>query len=139
MYVAHPPDIGAIPESRALAAAPGNRKLPKRATQLSRSFNKQLAKAVRNVERDFDLEILEFDTSRLIRFIRQHGVRLGLFTNTDDACFFTFLGAFNPECAFGLNFDSFVFFDEIHPTARVNELAGEAMLEVVLDADDDDD
>ena len=135
ILVANAPDIGTFPETRAL----GDRKFAKRATKLTKSFNKRLAKAVRNVERDFDLEILDFDTYRFHRFIRKHGVRLGLFTNTDDACFFTFLGMFNPECEFGANFDSFVFFDEIHPTAKVHQLAGEAMLEVVLDADDDGD
>jgi phospholipase/lecithinase/hemolysin len=134
ILVASAPDIGSIPESRALAELLGDHKLPKRATQLTRSFNKQLAKAVRNLERDFDLEILEFDTSRFLRNLIKKGEQLG-FTNTEDACFFSSLGAFNPECLFGLNFDQFVFFDEIHPTARVHALAGEAMLEVVLDAD----
>jgi phospholipase/lecithinase/hemolysin len=135
ILVANAPDIGAIPETRALA----DRKFANRATKLTKSFNNGLAKAVRNVERDFELEILEFDIYRLIRFIRKHGIRLGLSTNTDDACFFTILGMFNPECELGRNFDSFVFFDEIHPTAKVHQLAGEAMLDVVLDADDDGD
>jgi len=132
ILVANAPDIGAIPETAAL----GDRKFVKRATKLTKLFNKKLAKAVRKVERDFDMEILTFDTYRFVRFFRKHGVRLGLFTNTDDACFYSFLGIFNPECD---EFDSFVFFDEIHPTAAVHRLAGEAMLEVVLDADDDDD
>ncbi|GMQ75729.1 MAG: SGNH/GDSL hydrolase family protein [Gammaproteobacteria bacterium] len=135
ILVANAPDIGAIPETRAL----GDQKFAKRATKLTKSFNKRLAKAVRNAEWDFDLEIMEFDTFRFVRLIRKLGVRFGLFTNTDDACFFTFLGKFNPECEFGKNFENFVFFDEIHPTAKVHQLTGEAMLEVVLDDDDDDD
>ena len=135
ILVANAPDIGAIPETRAL----GHRKFVKRTTKLTKSFNKKLAKALRKLEREFEMDILEFDTYRFIRFIRRHGVRFGLFTNTDDACFYRFLASFNPECKFGQNFASFVFFDEIHPTAAVHQLAGEAMLEVVLDAYDDDD
>jgi len=135
ILVANAPNIGAIPETRAL----GDRKFAKRATRLTKSFNKRLTKAIRNVEWDFDFEIMEFDTFRFIRLVRKLGVRFGLFTNIDDACFFSFLGTFNPECELGKNFDSFVFFDEIHPTAKVHQLAGEAMLEVVLDDDDDHD
>ncbi len=34
---------------------------------------------------------------------------------------------FNPACDSGTNFDTFVFFDEVHPTARAHERIGRAL------------
>ena len=49
------------------------------------------------------------------------------YTNKDDACVYALSGGgFNPEC----NFETFVFFDEIHPTAVTHERAAEDLLEV---------
>ena len=46
--------------------------------------------------------------------------------------------SFNPGCNFGANFSSYIFFDEIHPTARVHRIIGEAVLEK-LDANEHED
>ena len=136
--VANVPDIGAIPETRLIASAIRDPDLPKRATKLTRMFNRRLAKAIDEIEEEFDIEILEFDTFRFLRSTSKKGDQLG-FINTQDPCFFTSAGTFNPACEFGANFDVFVFFDEIHPTAAVHELAGQAMLRLLWDDDDDDD
>ena len=54
------------------------------------------------------------------------------FTNSTEACFSSEEFIFNDDCNNGENFDQFVFFDEIHPTARVHSLVGNEMAEKVL-------
>ncbi len=144
ILVANAPDIGAIPETRALALFLGDKKFAKRATKLTKLFNKKLKKALHRLEHDLDIDIQRFDTFKFFRFVRKNADLLG-FTNSQDACFRTavFLATgvpqFHPDCNSGLGFDEFVFFDEIHPTAKVYLLTGSEMAEVVQDDDDDDD
>jgi len=139
ILVANSPDIGAIPETRAL----GGKKLVKKATKLTKKFNKGLKKALRKLEHDQDIDIQRFDTFRFFRFVRKNADQLG-FSNAQDACFQTAVffatgvPQFHPDCNNGLNFDEFVFFDEIHPTAKVHELTGREMAEVVQEADEED-
>ena len=142
LLVANAPDIGGIPE----VLATGDRQRIQRATKLTRRFNKGLRKAVRRAEKDFGVDIAEFDTFRFLNFVVRNADRLG-FTNTTDACFetetllATGVPVFHPDCTGGANFDAFVYFDEIHPSARVHALVGAAMLAVLAEhaADDDDD
>ncbi len=142
LLVANAPDIGGIPE----VLATGDRQRSQRATKLTRRFNKGLRKAVRRAEEDFGVDIAEFDTFRFLNFVVRNADRLG-FTNTTDACFetetllATGVPVFHPDCDGGANFDAFVYFDEIHPSARVHALAGAAMLAVLAEhaADDDAD
>ena len=142
VLVSNASDIGAIPETRLIAEATGDPKFIKRATKLTRSFNKQVKKAVRRMERELDLDIIWFDLFQYFRFILRHSETLG-FTNTEDACFSTDVllatgvPVFHPDCNDGLNFDSFIFFDEIHPTAQIHLLVGRAMGEAVEDDHND--
>ena len=136
ILVANSPDIGDIPETRAL----GSKKFAKQATKLTKSFNKQLEKALRKLEHDLDIDIQRFDTFRFFRFVRNNAGLLG-FSNAQDACFrsavffVTGVPEFHPDCNGGLSFDEFVFFDEIHPTAKVHHLAGREMAGVVREDD----
>jgi len=138
ILVANSPDIGAIPETRAM----GDKKFAKRATRLTRFFNRQLKKSLHKMEHDLDIDIERFDTFRFFRFVRKHATRLG-FSNADDPCFLTSVffttgvPQFHPDCLGGLNFDAFVFFDEIHPTARVHNLAGREMAALFQEDDED--
>jgi len=87
-----------------------------------------------------DIDVLRFDTFRFFRFVRKNADLLG-FTNSQDACFLTAVffttgvPQFHPDCNGGLSIDNFVFFDEIHPTARVHLLTGREMAEVVREDD----
>lgn len=120
--VANVPDIGAIPETR----AEGGQELAKRATNLSRRFNGLLEETIEEIEDDLEVEIAEFNMFRFLRSVIKNADTLG-FTNTQDPCLFS------PAC----DFESFVFFDGIHPTARAHALAGEAMLRLVVEGDED--
>lgn len=149
--VANVADLGAIP------AIPDP--LAGDASELSKKFNRLLAKAIEKLEDDFDIEIIKFNTFRFVRSVIAKADKAGSI-NTRDACFFSdeyltalamgvdptvaYLDAVNTDCVIdfdpnNLNFDGFVFFDEIHPTAWVHELAGKAMFDLVRDDDDEDD
>lgn len=98
-------------------------------TVLSKRFNRKLAKAVRTIEQDLDIDIVLFDLAGYLDRVLDNNLALE-FGNDTDACYSTVTG-FHPECDNGQNFDGFVFFDEVHPTARVHERAARAMYSVV--------
>ncbi len=129
------------------------------ATVLTKSFNKSLSKALDKLEDDIDVDIEKFDTFKFVRSVIKKASKTGSI-NTQDACFLrgaylmalmnglppddALRNAAHPDCLINfdpviLDFDSFVFFDEIHPAAWVQELAGKKMLAVVRDDNEDDD
>jgi len=130
--VVNAPDIGRIPETRLIAEATGQAGLPARATALSVLFNDSLKRRVKLVKEEADIELERFDLYKLFGRIIDKGDKLG-FTNTTDACFSSELGQFNPDCNFGYNFGQYIYFDEIHPTARVHAMVGAAMYRKVSD------
>jgi len=127
-------DIGRIPETRLIAEATGLTGLPARATALTMLFNDTLKRQVQLLEEETDIEVERFDLYKLVGRIIEKSDKLG-FTNSTDACFSSELGEFMPGCNFGYNFSQYVFFDEIHPTARVHAMVGEAMYRKVSDDD----
>ena len=135
--VVNAPNIGIIPETKIMAAATESPDLIGRGRMLSNKYRKVLHKAVESLEEHNDIKITEFDLfkffNRLVKNADKHG-----FTNTTDACFSSVTLSFHPDCNFGQNFDQFIFFDEIHPTARVHSIVGEAMYKSILDNDHDD-
>ncbi len=136
LLVANAPDIGGIPETHMIADAPGKRLFSKRATWLTRMFNWKLKQAVLRIEREFSIRIIEFNTFRFLRFILRNHEVFG-FDNTKDACYLSFfepVQTYNPGiCENETDFARFVYFDEIHPTAKVHSLVGRAMVEAVED------
>lgn len=128
--VVNSPDIGRIPETGLIAQAYGLPELPARATTLTILFNGALKQQTQILEEDSHIEIERFDLFKLFGRIIEKSDKLG-FSNNTDACFLSELGQFTPGCAFGFNFDRYVYFDEIHPTARVHAIVGEAMFRKV--------
>lgn len=133
--VLNAPDIGRIPETHLVAEATGLTQLPARATELSKLFNRELKHRLQSIEDESGLEIQLFDLFKLFSRIVDKSDKLG-FTNSTDACFSSEQGQFNAGCDFGYNFDRYIFFDEIHPTARVHAMVGEAMYHKVSDEDE---
>jgi phospholipase/lecithinase/hemolysin len=131
------PNIGAIPETRLLAEAFGKPELIKRASKVSKQYRNRLHKIAEQLEDESEIEIVEFDLFKFFKQLLRKADHLG-FTNTTEACFSSITFSFHPDCNFGANFDQFIFFDEIHPTARVHALVGEALFEVLEEDDDDD-
>jgi phospholipase/lecithinase/hemolysin len=120
--VVNVPDIGATPESQ----QPSDEELSERATELTKQFNKELSGRMRRIERDLNLDLVDFNLFQFFRFVIKNSVALG-FTNSDDACFSSVTFIFHPDC----NFDKFVFFDESHPTKRIHKRVGRALFAVV--------
>ena len=135
--VVNAPDIGAIPETGLIAEAYGLPGLPARATTLTILFNGALKRQMQILKESSDVEIERFNLFRLFSRIIEKSDKLG-FSNATDACFSSETGTFSPGCSFGYNFDQYIFFDEIHPTARVHEMVGIAMSHKVSEHDKDD-
>lgn len=144
IMVINAPDIGAIPETdlvamQLLAAADSKRetrianKLEKITGIFSAKYNGRLARVVEKIERQFDLDIVEIDLSEFLSDTIDNADQYGI-TNTTDACIYIFsqAGAFNPEC----NLDTFVFFDEIHPTTAIHQRAGVAVYETLMNEEE---
>jgi phospholipase/lecithinase/hemolysin len=128
------PDIGATPQTdlkrEAILASPTRSFLDIMVAwalgpgfnlggKLTDAYNQGLAQAVADVELASGIDIKEFDLSASFQNIISNYQTLG-YTNKDDACVYALSGGgFNPEC----NFDTFVFFDEIHPTAVTHQRA----------------
>jgi len=115
------PDIGKIPESGILAALTGDTSIVKRASRYSHTYNRKLFHHLRKLEKEFHIEITKVDIHKILNKVLANGAKYG-FSNTTDACFSSENQVFNAGCNFGINFDSYVFFDEIHPTARMHNV-----------------
>jgi len=140
ILVVNAPDIGAIPETDLVAmqllATAEDRKDERRAKRLekitrvlSAKYNGRLASVISDVEEESNIDIHEFDLFQYVTDTVENADTLGL-TNTDDACIYVFSagGAMNPEC----NLDTFLFFDEIHPTTVVHQRAGAALYQSLM-------
>jgi len=130
LLIVNAPDIGVLPETRLIAELIGDRRFIRQTTRLSRDFNKQLSRSIRRIERDLQIDLIEFDLFSMFEFAMDNNDALR-FTNIADACFSSVTFTFDPECLDGEAFDRFIFFDEIHPTARLHERTGRAMFSVV--------
>lgn len=132
------PNIATIPETRHNATDyPG---LVHRARKLSNLYRVLLHDMAEQLEDDTDLNISEFDlfkfADKLVKKADSYG-----FNNATEAWFSPVIypiTLFHPDCENGMNFEKFIFFDEIHPTARVHELVGEALYEALNDDKYDD-
>jgi len=117
------PDIGRIPESLAIAAERGGRAIARRASRYTAQFNRDLARKVSRIERDTGLDLVLFDLERVVDDIIENAAARR-FTNTEDGCLNTSILEFEAGCANGANFDRYVFFDQIHPSARTHDIVG---------------
>ncbi len=130
IIIVNAPDIGKIPETQLLAA--GDPNLPKKLTFRSRIFNFFLNRSVRSLKRENDAHIVQFDLFRFFTYLTRNGEDLG-YENSEDACFVQ-VGAsqiYHPDC----DFDEFLFFDAIHPTAITHARAASALKAIVPDTD----
>ena len=131
-YVIGTPDIALIPETSLMAAALNNPDLLTRASYLSKRFNRKLHRMIERLEDNHGINVSEFKLAKLFAKVLDDSTSLG-FTNKTDACFSSVTYTFHPDCNYGLNIDKFVFFDEIHPTARVHAMFGEAFYKELIE------
>jgi len=128
--VVNPANIGITPEAHLLAASLDEPKLIKRSRKLSQVFRVALHQALNDLSYTSDLQLIEFDLFKFFNKRVKQADRFGI-TNTTDACFNRDTFIFHVDCDSGLNFDQFFFFDDLHPTARVHMLLGDALYEAL--------
>jgi len=124
--IVNAPDMGLIPETGLLAASAGDVSLPGKVSALTLQFNHALHTQIEQLRDELAIELKEFDLFSAFNQIINTSVSLG-FTNHSDACFSSLAGQFNADCNFGQGLDEYVFFDEIHPSARVHRMMGARM------------
>lgn len=134
------PNISVIPETRFFAT--DDPELVDRALLLSNLFKAELHDIAEQLEDDSSINISEFDLFKFFNKLLKKADKYG-FSHATEACFSKLIYEedalfFHPDCNYGSNFDQFIFFDEIHPTARVHELVGEAFYKALNDDEYDD-
>lgn len=127
------PNVGLMPETRRIATTTDDPGLIGRATTLSKLYQDELYKMTRYLKYTSRAKITRFDLFNFFNELVENADYYG-FSNTTDACFNSADSTFHPDCNSGSNFDTFIFFDEIHPTTRVHELVGEALYETINSA-----
>ncbi len=122
------PNVGAIPEF-----AQDNPTLAALATQYSQSYDAQLSAGLAGLSLPQGTDLTQFDLYDYNKMILANAGSLG-FTNTTDRCFTNtpLSAATTPQCGpDGQNVDSFLYWDDIHPTAPVQALWAQGMLDAL--------
>ncbi len=130
--VVNSPNIGAIPETQALAKAAGNNAIILRANQKTIAFNKKLTETVASVEKAKAVDIVSFNLYNFFSGIIQNS-NAYLFNNVKQGCYSSDNLSYFAPCSSNL-MDSYVFFDERHPGKRVHVRLGRALYAVVPEA-----
>ncbi|PON18333.1 hypothetical protein C2W62_08500 [Candidatus Entotheonella serta] len=118
-------DLGAIPETRLDAESTGMPSLIEVATLRTETFNQALADEVNRLRTDLGLKIALVDVFTNFRAVIDNAAAYDL-DNVTDACFVIMNSMlnFHLDCENGANFDAFVFFDDFHTTAKINQIFG---------------
>ena len=109
-------DLGTAPISRDLG-------ISEIATLRTKQFNRGLSQRIRLLEHFLNIDIHEFDFFALGEDFFASAKELG-FTNTTDSCL-----ALPAEAC---DFDTFVFFNEVFPSARVHQLVGNEIVSTLI-------
>ncbi len=128
VLVVNAPDIGRIPET--LQKSQQDPGITARSTALTNRFNTTLGSIIRSLRLQYGTAIVEFDLFSHFNSILDNSQIYG-FTNNDEGCFNPNNYSFHSDCLYGNEFDRFVFFDSLHPTAKTHKLIGEAMVVTV--------
>ena len=133
-------DIGSIPETKAFAQAFQNELLPVMTSGFSVQYNLLLKKAVWKLKKEFkSAKIDRFSIFRSLWKIIYKAEELG-YTNSELNCwnagFYPWAPAgYTPGCSLE-NINSWIFFDEVHPTKEVHKTVGLEMLKDVKKLND---
>jgi phospholipase/lecithinase/hemolysin len=137
ILIVNAPNIGRIPETTIAADYFSIPWLPKVATLRSISYNFQLWLAMRKVEIETGVNLMQFNLFRAFNQLINNADDLAI-NNTTDPCYLTdgnnFAAVLNPVCT-DTNGDptpnEFFFIDEIHPTAKVHQAIGDKLTQRV--------
>lgn len=131
ILVANAADISEIPETDLIVEASGVEATYRIAKAYSKLYNESLEDAVDALKDAHpEVKIKKFDLARFIRHTTRKAERYG-FTNSEDACWSPETGGFTIGCENGVNMNSYIYFDNIHPTEPVHAAAAEKMTKIV--------
>jgi outer membrane lipase/esterase len=131
IMVVNSPDIGKLPETKIKADSQHQPNLIKRASLFTEAYNQTLADTVSKIEKNTGVNLVLFDVFTTFNNIVKDSPSF-LFSNAKNACFSSVAFVYYPICG-SSQLDTFVYFDEIHPTRRVHERVGRAMFAMVPD------
>lgn len=131
LFVANVPNIGVIPQTLQLGET-----VSAQAQLYTQTYNALLKDRLTIFSQQTGVNIKLFDLYEVLEGIISNASQLG-FTNTQEGCFLFDLDFdisdiqidFHEDCLFGLRFDRFVFFDNLHPTNATNQIVAQAMIE----------
>jgi len=129
------PNAALLPAILSLAEENNDPELVERMRKYSKFFRNKLHALEENLEEAYPVNITEFDLFKHFNKIVKKADDYG-FSNSTEACFSRDPYSFHPDCNFGLSFDQFIFFDEIHPTAKVHQIIGDAMYQTMTNEED---
>ncbi|MBK8814389.1 MAG: SGNH/GDSL hydrolase family protein [Methylococcaceae bacterium] len=132
IMVVNSPNIGNLPETKLIAQQTNNSHVITKATLFTMAYNQALADTVKTIEKYTHRDLVLFDVFTFFNNIVKDSRSL-LFSNAKDACYSSVAFDYNLICD-SSHLDTFVYFDEIHPTQRVHERVGRAMFAVVPEA-----
>ncbi len=118
-------DIGAIPES--IARRSSDPDISARARRYVLEYNQKLELMLQTWAQKPNTSLRSFDLFTEFDRVLNNASSFG-FTRTEVGCFQIDGFSFDSECLFGTRFDRFVFFDNIHPSARLNEIISTPLL-----------
>lgn len=119
-------DIGATPEADFISASSGNPDIPAGLRLASIETNQRLAAEAAVLRDAFDIDIFEFDTFALFETLLSQPDAFGL-TNTEN-------NVLQPDITLIGDPDEFLFWDNLHPTARAHEILGDAVYAAFIPA-----
>lgn len=126
--IANVANIGRIPET--LMRQQNDPGISARAEAYVRSYNTALTQRLMAFKQRPGVSLNIFDLFTELEGILDNANAFG-FTQTEVGCFDIDGFSFQSDCLFGTRFDRFVFFDNIHPTGKTNELASMALIDTI--------
>lgn len=120
------PDIGLTPEADFDAADLADPGLPGRLSDASAFVNAQLDAEADLLRDTLGIDLFEFDVTAFFDEIRADPAAFG-FTDVDN-------NVLQPDLTLIGNPDEYVFWDNVHPTARAHQLLGDAVYDAIVPA-----
>lgn len=118
-------NIGDIPETIMLQQSDPN--IVDRAQGYVVLYNSLLSSTLNDFSNRQGVSLRQFDLFSQLNNLLTNARTLG-FTQTQVGCFTLSQFSFHPDCALGGRFDRFVFFDNLHPTAKTNQLIAPSLI-----------
>ncbi|MFV1984482.1 MAG: SGNH/GDSL hydrolase family protein [Thiohalomonadales bacterium] len=120
-------DISNTPAITFLAKVTQKPQLIKHANYLAKRYNKKLKHVLKEISHNNEIELVRFDLFKAFNHLLDHAPEAG-FTNITNACFSSATLSYYPGCNYA-KFSKYIFFDEIHPTARVHKIIGNLVVD----------